>query len=76
MLQAARATSSAQGLRHTARARKRSESHREPKAEALECRAEMPGGLILGPKSDLILAGSEPVCHGWARPGRGHNTDD
>lgn len=38
---------------------RKSESHRARRAEALECCAEEPGGLILGPERDSVLARSE-----------------
>ena len=45
----------------------KSESHWEPRAEALECCTEVPGGLIVGPERASIWAGSERVRSGEGR---------
>lgn len=45
----------------------KSESHREPRAEALECCAEEPGGLTLDPERALSWLGVSPRGQGWAR---------
>ena len=40
---------------------KKSESQKEPWAEALECCIKGPGGLIVSPERASVLAGSEQV---------------
>lgn len=50
---------------------KKSESQKEPWAEALECCIKGPGGLIVSPERASVLAGSEQV-----RSREGHEAID